>query len=63
MVDSVITYTLSINAVRKPHLQGEGSVHLFSEFTIVFDMFGDFRRKARTGARSYKRIKYLRILT
>ena len=57
MVDSVITYTLSIGAVRKPHLPGERSVHLFSEFTIVFDIFGDFRRKSQAGVRSYKKIK------
>ncbi|MYK44521.1 MAG: hypothetical protein F4039_10630 [Gammaproteobacteria bacterium] len=36
IVDSVITYTLSIGAVRKPHLPGSESVHLFFEFTIRF---------------------------
>ena len=34
IVDPVITYTLSIGAVRKPHLPGIGSVYLFLEFTI-----------------------------
>ena len=34
IVDSVITYTLSIGAVRKPHLPGVESVYLFLEFTI-----------------------------
>ena len=35
IVDSVIIYTLSIGAVRKPHLPGDESVYLFLEFTII----------------------------
>ena len=34
IVDSVITYTLSIGAVSKPHLPGIESVYLFLKFTI-----------------------------
>ena len=34
IVDPVITYTLSIGAVRKPHLPGVESVYLFFDFTI-----------------------------
>ena len=35
IVDPVITYTLSISAVGKPHLPGVESVYLFLEFTII----------------------------
>jgi len=35
IVDPVITYTLNIGAVRKPHLPGVESVYLFFEFTII----------------------------
>ncbi len=39
IVDPVITYTLSIGAVRKPHLPGVESVYLFLEFTIISHAF------------------------
>ena len=40
IVDSVITYTLSIGAVRKPHLPEVESVYLFLEFTITQSSLG-----------------------
>ena len=42
VVDSVITYTLSIGAVRKPHLPGGESVYLFLEFSIKKTNFLDY---------------------
>ncbi len=37
IVDPVITYTLSIGAVRKPHLPRVESVYLFLGFTIILN--------------------------